>query len=78
MLSHLRSSNVKSEPQILKEFLLQYRGRIQGHYPLFIQIDSTLARKIIEETHIRTLHEGIYLKVAENFSKRKKKLTKNV
>ena len=38
--------------------LYECRGRIQGHYSLFIPRNSMLADQIVEAVHIRTLHGG--------------------
>ena len=45
--------------------LYECRGRIQCHYPLLIPRNSMLAEKIVEDAHIRTLHEGVCLTMAE-------------
>ena len=41
------------------------RGRIHGHYPLFIPRNSMLAEKIVEDAHNRTLHGGVSLTMSE-------------
>ena len=57
-------------------------GRIQDHYPLFIPRNSMLAEKIVEDTHIRTLHGGVSLTMAEvrreYWIPRRRSLTKKI
>ena len=45
--------------------LYQCRGRVHGHYSKLIIKDSTLAEKIVEDAHIRTLHGGLNLTMTE-------------
>lgn len=45
--------------------LFECRGRIQGHYPLYLPQKSLLAEKIVMEAHKRTLHGGVSLSMAE-------------
>ena len=41
------------------------RGRIQGEFPIYIPNDSLLAEKIVQDAHIRTIHGGVSLTMAE-------------
>ena len=45
--------------------MYEYRGRIQGDYPIYIPKDSLLAEKIVQEAHIRTIHGGVSLTMRE-------------
>ena len=45
--------------------MYECRGRIQGDYPIYIPKDSLLAKKIVQEAHIRTLHGGVSLTMGE-------------
>ena len=51
--------------QISSTGFYECRGRIQGHYPLFIPRNSMLPEKIVEYAHIRTLHGVVSLTMAE-------------
>ena len=42
---------------------------IQGEYPIFIPRESKLEEKLIEETHIHTIHGGVTLTMAKIRSK---------
>ena len=39
--------------------VLVCRGRIQGSYPIFVPDTHSLALKIVEQAHLRTLHGGV-------------------
>ena len=39
--------------------VLVCRGRIQGSYPIFVPDGHSLALKIVEQAHLRTLHGGV-------------------
>ena len=45
--------------------LYEFKGRIQGPYPLFILRDSTLGEKIVEDAQITTVHGGVNLTMTE-------------
>ena len=45
--------------------LYRCRGRIQGEFPIYIPNDSLLAEKIVQDAHIRTIHGGVGLTMAE-------------
>ena len=39
--------------------VLVCRGRIQGSYPIFVPDGHSLASKIVEQAHLRTIHGGV-------------------
>ena len=45
--------------------VLECRGRVQGDYPVYIPPHCTLAEKIIEVAHHRTLHGGVSYTMVE-------------
>ncbi|KAK3742407.1 hypothetical protein QZH41_020716, partial [Actinostola sp. cb2023] len=50
--------------------LLECRGRIQGHYPIYLPDTHQYTEKLVEELHCATLHGGVGLtmaKVREHF-----------
>ena len=51
--------------QVNSNGLYECRGRIQGHYPVFIPRDSLLAEKIVQDAHLRTIHGGVNMTMAE-------------
>ena len=51
--------------QVNSNGLYECRGRIQGHYPVFIPRDSLLAEKIVQDAHLRTIHGGVIMTMAE-------------
>jgi hypothetical protein len=42
--------------------ILDCRGRIQGHYPVYIPDIILLATKLVEDSHSCTLHGGVEFK----------------
>ena len=44
--------------------LFECRGRIQGEYPIYVPGDHVLARKLMEEVHLKTLHGGVGMTMA--------------
>ena len=47
-----------------KDGLFECRGRIQGEYPIYVPCDHVLARNLVEEVHLRTLHGGVGMTMA--------------
>ena len=45
--------------------LNEFRGSIQGHYPLFIARESLLADKITQDVYLRTIHGGVGMTMTE-------------
>ena len=45
--------------QLDERGVLVCRGRIQGSYPIFVPDGHSLASKIVEQAHLRTLHGGV-------------------
>ena len=37
------------------------KGRIQGHYPVYLPPRETLSEKMVQDAHIVTLHGGVSL-----------------
>ena len=52
--------------------VLECKGRIQGHYPLYLPDKSIYAKKIVEEAHLATLHGGVSLTIASLRTERKR------
>ncbi|XP_058951747.2 uncharacterized protein [Pocillopora verrucosa] len=46
------------------EGILEYRGRIQGMYPVSLPADSTFTRKLVQRIHAENLHRGVSLTMA--------------
>ena len=44
--------------------ILECRGRIQGHYPIYLPADSGFTRKLVQRYHAETLHGGVLLTMA--------------
>ena len=47
------------------EGILEFRGRIQGHYPIFLPDNSLFTEKLVQHAHRRRLHGGMGLTTAE-------------
>lgn len=45
--------------------LYECRGRVQGEYPVYIPKESMLAGKIVQDAHLRTIHGGVSMTMAE-------------
>ena len=45
--------------------LLEYRGRIQGHYPIYLPDNVTYTEKFVQWAHESTLHGGVGLTMAK-------------
>ena len=43
------------------EGILECRGRIQGHYPIYLPDDCQFTEKFVERAHFHTLHGGVGL-----------------
>ncbi len=39
--------------------LIVYNGRIQGHDPIYLPNNHLFTEKLVQETHLRTLHGGL-------------------
>ena len=44
--------------------ILECHGRILGNHPVYLPADSTFTRKLVQRTHIETLHGGVLLTMA--------------
>ena len=44
--------------------IYECRGRIQGHYPVYLPSKHNVSEKIIEDAHLQTLHEGAGLTIS--------------
>lgn len=54
----------KTEPLNLQsnaDGMLECRGCIQGHYPVYQPDNSIYAKNIVEEAHLATLYGGVSL-----------------
>ena len=47
------------------EKILECCGRIQGRYPIYLPDDSVFTEKLARHAHLRTLHGGLGLTMAE-------------
>mgnify|MGYP001793282334 CR=1 FL=1 len=61
---HLESDEVKEDVLKLNlkpndDELLECRGRIEGHYPLYILTKTLLAEKLVMDAHTSSLHGGV-------------------
>lgn len=53
--------HVQVNVQENQDSLLECRGRIQGHYPIFLPDSAPYTRKLIHRSHVDTLHGGVAL-----------------
>ena len=44
--------------------ILECRGRIQGHCPIYLPADSEFTKKLVQRYHVETLHGGVLLMMA--------------
>ena len=44
--------------------ILECHGRILGNHPVYLPADSTFTKKLVQRTHIETLHGGVLLTMA--------------
>ena len=47
--------------QVNDEHILECRGRIQGVYPVYLPDNHTFTEKVVEDSHLQTLHGGVTL-----------------
>ena len=47
------------------EGVLECRGRIQGHYPVYLLDSQRYAEKFVTQAHLTTLHEGVVSTMAK-------------
>lgn len=52
--------NLQENPQ----GILECRGRIQGHYPVYLSDKHLFTTKLVEDAHLRTLHGGVGMTMA--------------
>ena len=52
--------NLQENPQ----GILECRGRIQGHYPVYLSNKHIFATKLVEDAHLCTLHGGVGMTMA--------------
>ena len=52
--------NLQENPQ----GILECRGRIQGHYPVYLSDKHIFATKLVEDAHLCTLHGGVGMTMA--------------
>ena len=50
--------------QMNREGIYECHGRIQGDYSAFIPNKSLLAEKLVDETHLKTIHGGVTFTMA--------------
>ena len=56
---NLEEDRLQLNLQANRDGVLVCRGRIQGHYPVYVPDTSLLAEKLVQDSHLRTLHGGI-------------------
>ena len=68
--------------QTNQDGVLECRGRIQGSYPIYLDDTTVYTRKLVERSHLDTLHGGVTLTTANvrerHWVPRLRKLTKQV
>ena len=68
--------------QVNNQGLLECRGRLQGHYPIYLPDQHPYTLKLVEDAHQRTLHGGVGLTMARvrqnHWIPRLRRLTKRV
>ena len=57
----VEEDRLKLNLQTNKDGVLECRGRLQGHYPVYIPDTSIYAEKLVEHAHENTLHGGVGL-----------------
>jgi hypothetical protein len=61
----IEKSKVQLNLQLNGEGVLECRGRIDGHYPIFLPQDHLFTRKLVEQVHLTTLHGGVAMTMAK-------------
>ena len=56
---------VKLNVQVYDKGVAECRGRIQGHYPIFLPDSALYNRKLVQQEHVQTLHGGLGLTMAK-------------
>ena len=62
---YLNVNKKQSNMKVREEGLYQCFDRIQGEYAIFIPKESILAKKLVDEAHILTIHGGVRLTMAK-------------
>ena len=79
---NLEEDRLQLNLQANRDGVLVRRGRIQGHYPVHVPDTSLLAEKLVQDSHLRTLHGGIGMTMTHIRSKywipRLRQLTRKV
>ena len=79
---NLEEDRLQLNLQANRDGVLVCRGRIQGHYPVYVPDTSLLAEKLVQDSHLRALHGGIGMTMTHIRSKywipRLRQLTRKV
>ena len=80
--NHFQEDRLKLNLQVNHDGLLEYRGRIQGDYPVYLPDSAIYAEKLVQYAHEVTLHGGVGLTMAKvretHWIPRLRQLTKRV
>ena len=62
---HYAEDQLQLNLQPNRDGALECRGRIQGHYPVYLNDKTTYAGKVVQQAHEDTLHGGVGLTMAK-------------
>ena len=58
---HYESDRLQLNLQLNGEGILECRGCLQGHYPIYLPDSAPFTKKFVQRTHVETLHGGVSL-----------------
>ena len=61
----IKKDRVNLNLQPNQNAILECRGRIEGEYPIYIPRNHPLARKLVQQAHLSTLHGGVRMTMAK-------------
>ena len=63
--TQFQEDKVKLNVQVNEKGVAECRGRIQGHYPIFLPDSALYTRKLVQREHVQTLLGGLGLTMAK-------------
>ena len=62
---HYQEDRLQLNLQPNPDSVLECRGQIQGHYPVYLPDSQPYTKKVVEHAHLSTLHGGVSLTMAK-------------
>ena len=63
--AHFEEDKLQLNLQPNDQGILECRGRIEGEYPIYLPESDPYTDKLVQQTHLMTLHGGVLLTMAK-------------